>query len=263
MGELKYWNGINHTGFFEGECGKVNGSTSDLFVPKRQHDEWITIFIRDTCRIINLVPVGMDKIEGIEAIRYETQPDTFDSGERNPEMKCYCPSERQPDNCPKPGVTDIGPCSDGAPMYMSHASFMYADPSYENTTTGTVPDLKNDIFFITMEPRLGVPLEVNAAVQVSLLIQPDKDITLLKGIHTFYAPMFVINSKARITREVANEVKLALSLPDIGFYMGIGFLCLGSLMIAIGGYLTIANKWYKPRVEKVEKQSLIQQNSSQ
>ncbi|XP_037820958.1 protein croquemort [Lucilia sericata] len=250
MGELKFWNGQNHTGYFEGDCGKVNGSTADLFVPKRASDEWITIFIRDTCRIINLVPVGNDVIEGIEAIRYETQPDTYDSGERNPDMKCYCPKERQPDNCPKPGMTDIGPCSEGAPMYMSHANFMYADPSYQDTITGTVPDPKNDIFFITMEPRLGVPLEVNAAVQVSLFIQPDNDITILKNIHTFYAPMFVINSKARITKEVAGEVKLALSLPDIGFYMGIAFLCIGALMYATGFYLSCTNKWYKPKTDE-------------
>lgn len=176
-GELKFWNGKNHTGFFEGDCGKVNGSTADLFAPKRPADEWITIFIRDTCRIINLVPVGKDTIEGIEAIRYETQPDTFDSGALNPDMKCYCRKERQPNNCPKPGMIDISTCSGGAPLYMSHASFMYADPSYAGTITGTKPDVKKDTFFITMEPKLGVPLEVNAALQVSLLIQPDQDIT--------------------------------------------------------------------------------------
>lgn len=99
----------------------------------------------------------------------------------------------------------------------------------------------------------------------------------MDGIHTFYAPMFVINSKARITKEVAGEVKvryeivfsfkncyinrhlsfqLALNLPDIGFYTGVGFLCVGALMFAIGFYLSCTNKWYKP---KIEEQNLINQ----
>lgn len=177
MGELKYWNGVNQTVFFDGECGRINGSTTDLFVPKRADDEWITIFMKDTCRIINLVPSGRVVIEGIEGIKYETKADTYDSGDLNPDMKCYCHKSLQPDNCPKSGATDISTCSNGAPMYMSHPGFLYADPSYGNTTTGDKPDPENDVFFITMEPRLGVPLQVNAAIQISLLIQPDKAIT--------------------------------------------------------------------------------------
>lgn len=178
MGELKFWKGLNHTGFYEGDCGKINGSTADLFVPNRELHEYITIYITDTCRIINLVPTGeWVTLEGIRGQKYETKPDTFDSGERNPDMKCYCPVERQPDNCPKPGVTDLGPCAEGAPMYMSHANFMYADPSYASTITGMNPNYERDNFFIIMEPKLGVPLQVNAAVQVSLHIWKDNIIT--------------------------------------------------------------------------------------
>ncbi|XP_073827110.1 neither inactivation nor afterpotential D [Musca autumnalis] len=246
MGELKFWNGMNNTGFFEGECGRINGSTSDLFVPNRGPEEWITIYMKDTCRIINLVPSGKNTIEGIEGIRYETKPDTYDSGDLNPDMKCYCPPELMPDNCPKHGVTDIRSCSDGAPMFMSHPGFLYADPSYANTTTGTRADPEKDVFFITIEPKLGVPLEVNAAIQISLHIQPDKDITLLKNIPSFYAPLFTINSIAKMTPEVAKEVQFALNVPSIGLYMGIGMTCLAVLIASVGVYVTLTKKWYEP-----------------
>uniref|UniRef100_A0A1I8PLM1 Protein croquemort n=2 Tax=Stomoxys calcitrans TaxID=35570 RepID=A0A1I8PLM1_STOCA len=246
MGELKFWNGKNHTGFFEGECGRLNGSTADLFVPNRGPEEWITIYMKDTCRIINLEPSGTEVIEGIEAIRYETKPDTYDSGELNPDMKCYCPPELQPNNCPKHGVTDIRTCSEGAPMFMSHPGFLYADPMYANTTTGTKADPAKDVFYITMEPKLGVPLDVNAAIQISLFIEADRDITLLKGLPSFYAPLFTINSIAKITPEIASQVRLALNLPSIGFYVGIGLLSCGCFVLAAGFYVCLTKKWYEP-----------------
>lgn len=177
MGEIKFWNGSNHTGFYEGECGRVNGSTADLWVPNIGPEEYITVYITDTCRIINLVPTGEVEVQGIKATMYETKPDTFDSGQRNPDMKCYCPRDKQPENCPLTGVTDLGPCTNGVPMYMSHPHFMYADESYANTITGLKPDYEKHKFFIVMERKLGVPLQVNANVMVSLHMRNDSDIT--------------------------------------------------------------------------------------
>ncbi|XP_017482315.1 PREDICTED: protein croquemort-like [Rhagoletis zephyria] len=247
MGEIKFWKGSNHTGYYEGECGRVNGSTADLFVPNRGAEEYITIYITDTCRIMNLVPSSEVVIEGIKAIKYETKPDTFDNGQLNPDMKCYCPAEMQPDNCPATGATYLGPCADGVPMYLSHPHFMYADESYASTITGLSPDYEKHNFFIVMEPKLGVPLEVNANVMVSLHIRNDSDITILRDITDFYAPLFVTSSKAVIDKKLAREVKLALSLPDIGFYMGITFISIGSILAIIGIYLTVTRRWYGER----------------
>lgn len=177
MGEIKFWNGANHTGFYEGDCGRVNGSTADLWVPNIGPEEYITVYITDTCRIINLVPTSEVEVEGITATMYETKPDTFDNGQRNSDMKCYCPPDKQPDNCPATGVTDLGPCASGVPMYMSHPHFMYADESYSSTITGLEPDYEKHNFFIVMERKLGIPLQVNANVMVSLHIRNDSDIT--------------------------------------------------------------------------------------
>ncbi|XP_011210517.1 protein croquemort [Bactrocera dorsalis] len=244
MGEIKFWNGVNHTGFYEGECGRLNGSTADLWVPNIGPEEYITVYITDTCRIINLVPTGEVEIEGIKATMYETKPDTFDNGQRNADMKCYCPSDKQPDNCPATGVTDLGPCAEGVPMYLSHPHFMYADESFANTTTGLEPDYDKHNFFIVMERKLGVPLQVNANVMVSLHIRNDSDITILRDLPEFYAPLFVTSSKAVISKELAKEIKLALNLPAIGFYCGLASIIIGAIIGTVGIYLTVTHNWY-------------------
>lgn len=177
MGEIKFWNGVNHTGWYEGECGRLNGSTTDLFVPDEPKEKALTIYIADTKRIINLEFSGESyEIEGIQGWKYEITPNTFDNGQLNPDMKCYCPVDRQPDNCPPSGATDIGPAADGVPMYLSADHFMYANESYASTVNGFNPNYERDNFFIIMERKLGVPLQVNAAVMISLLIEPDEEI---------------------------------------------------------------------------------------
>ncbi|XP_030382948.1 protein croquemort [Scaptodrosophila lebanonensis] len=244
MGEIQFWKGINHTGWYEGECGRLNGSTSDLFVPGEPLEKPLTIFITDTCRIINLEFTGQSvEIEGIKGWKYEATANTYDNGQLNADMKCYCPVERQPDNCPATGATDLTPCADGAPMYMSAPHFMNSDPSYAATITGFEPSYERDNFFIIMERKLGVPLQVNAAVMISLFIEKDDDITILKNVPEFYAPLFTTASRAVINKELAAEVKLALNLGSIGVYTGIGFLCLGLTIISVGIVLTIHRKW--------------------
>ncbi|XP_067625977.1 protein croquemort isoform X2 [Eurosta solidaginis] len=208
MGEIKFWNGLNHTGYFDDECGRINGSTSDLWVPNRSHDEYITIYITDTCRIINLMPTAETKVAGIKAIKYETQPDTFDNGQRNTDMKCYCPKELQPNNCPATGATHMGSCTQDLPIFLSHPHFMYADESYAHKINGMEPNYDRHKFFITMEPKLGIPLQVNANVMVSLQVRNDSDITILHDINDFYAPLLTISSKAEVTDELASEIKV-------------------------------------------------------
>ncbi|KAL7738885.1 hypothetical protein ACLKA6_010312 [Drosophila palustris] len=245
MGEIKFWNGVNHTGWYEGDCGRLNGSTTDLFVPDEPLKKALTIFITDTCRIINLEFSGESvEIEGIKGWKYEITPNTFDNGQRNGDMKCYCPVNRQPDDCPASGATDLGPCAGGAPMYLSADHFMYADGSYASTITGVEADYERDNFFIIMERKLGVPLQVNAAVMVSLFIEPDEDIDILKGLTSFYAPLFTTASQAVINKELASELKLALNLPAIGRYTGVGLLCLGCILIIVGIVLTVKRKWH-------------------
>lgn len=177
MGEIKFWKGQNHTGWYEGECGRLNGSTTDLFVPDEPKEKALTIFIPDTCRIINLEFTGQSEtIQGIKGWKYEITRNTFDNGQVNGDMKCWCPVEKQPDDCPATGATDLGPCADGVPMYLSADHFMYADESYGSTIDGYHPDYDRNNFFIIMERKLGVPLKVNANVMVTLLIEEDKDI---------------------------------------------------------------------------------------
>ncbi|KAH8273708.1 hypothetical protein KR018_010261 [Drosophila ironensis] len=247
MGEIKYWKGKNHTGWYEGECGRLNGSTTDLFVPNEPKEKAVTIFIPDTCRIINLEYTGeSETIQGIEGYKYEITPSTFDNGQVNEGMRCWCPLEKQlKDDCPASGATDLGPCGQGVPMYLSADHFMYADKSYSDTIIGYYPDdYEHNNFYMIMERKMGVPLKVNANVMITLFIEKDNIIDILKGLPSFYAPLFSTASRAEIDAELAKELRLALNLPSIGLYTGVGFLSLGCILIVIGTLVSVKRKWY-------------------
>lgn len=51
LGQLREWNQKNHTGFYDGECGRVQGFTGDLYPPGYvKRDSRLNIFAHDICR---------------------------------------------------------------------------------------------------------------------------------------------------------------------------------------------------------------------
>lgn len=176
-GVVETWNNLNQTTFFEGECGKINGSSPDLFMPHIEKDQVITLFTPDACRGINLFPVSETTIEGIKGTRYEAPEYTFDNGQLHSDMSCYCPKKLQPDACPKSGATALGSCQHDAPVFLSHPGFMHADSIYTEGITGLEVNKTRDTFFMVIDTLLGTPLEVNAAIQINIRVQPDKNFT--------------------------------------------------------------------------------------
>jgi hypothetical protein len=50
LGTLHHWNYKNRTDFFEAECGQVNGSAGELFLPGQTRDKPVEMFSADLCR---------------------------------------------------------------------------------------------------------------------------------------------------------------------------------------------------------------------
>lgn len=173
MGEIQMWRGSTHTGYYEGECGKVNGSTGELWAPGRKYDETISIFLSDAARFINMYTVSNVTMHGIDAWRYETSELTFDNGQLNPDTKCFCVANRQ---CPMNGVVDFSPAAFKAPIYMSHPHFHKTDASYRENTTGLRPDASEHGMHIIMEPTLGIPISLKGQALISVLVSRDEEI---------------------------------------------------------------------------------------
>ncbi|XP_055858745.1 protein croquemort [Episyrphus balteatus] len=241
LGLLTNWNGRPTNGFYPGECGKVNGSTGDLLPPDLDVNEDITIYAVDTCRFLNLSPGGKVQVYGLDGYEWTGTADTLDSGENDPEQKCFCnPKEEE---CPKTGVVDCRRCRNNAPIFASFPHFYLGDQSYVDGVTGIKPVKEKHQFRFAIEPTMGVPLEIHARIQINLLIQPDNDFDIYKGVPKVMMPMFYFEQIAELTESLANRTKLGVNLKSYGLYLGYFLIAVGAIMDIIGIVLTVTKRW--------------------
>lgn len=175
LGRLTHWNGKPETGFYDYPCGVVNGTTGDLFPPKMNVKDEITIFATDACRFMNLRPQGTYENHGLTATKWVGTEETLDSGENYPNQKCFCDPDRFGDECPKTGVVECKVCRDKAPIYSSFPHFYLADQSYIDAVSGMKPEREKHEFFMAVEPTTGVPVQVHGRIQINMMIEPDDD----------------------------------------------------------------------------------------
>lgn len=64
----------------------------------------------------------------------------------------------------------------GAPAFMSYPHFLYADDSYLEAVVGMKPNENLHGISVLLEPNTGVPLNVSAALQLNIYLQPIADI---------------------------------------------------------------------------------------
>uniref|UniRef100_A0A0A1WWF6 Protein croquemort n=1 Tax=Zeugodacus cucurbitae TaxID=28588 RepID=A0A0A1WWF6_ZEUCU len=241
LGRLTHWNKKNETGFYEAPCGTVNGTTGDLFPPHLSSEQEITIFATDACRYMNLAPNGTVEKYGITAYNWVGTTETLDSGENYPNQKCFC--DPKTDECPKTGVVECKKCRDNAPIYASFPHFHLADHSYLDAVTGLTPDSNKHSFNLAIEPTTGIPLQVNGRLQINMMMEPDNDFDIYRGVPKFLMPMFWFNQIAVLDEKLASRTKLAMNLGDYGIYTGIVLLSIGVIFFIVGIVLTLTKRW--------------------
>lgn len=72
---------------------------------------------------------------------------------------------------------NISACRFGSPVFMSYPHFYKADPYYVEQIDGMMPEQDKHEFYMVLEPRTGVALEVAARFQVNMLVEPIDGIT--------------------------------------------------------------------------------------
>lgn len=60
----------------------------------------------------------------------------------------------------------------GAPAFISYPHFYLADSSYREGIEGMHPNKTLHQFSISLEPHTGIPLQVNAEMQINIYIEP-------------------------------------------------------------------------------------------
>ena len=70
------------------------------------------------------------------------------------------------------GVMNISSCRFGSPVFMSYPHFYSADDYFINQVDGMSPDKSKHEFYMVLEPKTGIALEVAARFQVNMLVEP-------------------------------------------------------------------------------------------
>lgn len=173
MGTLHTWNGETTTGVYSDGCSQINGTFGNLWPPNLNTDNDITLFIPHMCRSITLTPenVTTQNVDGAAA-KWIGDERVFDNGESYSPNICFCTGSKP--NCPDliSGVLNVSDCHSSLPAFMSYPHFYLADRYFVDNIDGMSPSKEKHEFSIKLEPNNGVPVEINARLQMNILLQP-------------------------------------------------------------------------------------------
>lgn len=172
MGTVTSWNEQPRVPFYGGTCGMINGTTGELWAPNIQLNKSVTVFATDVCRSVSLSFDGEEEYFGVTAGRWIGDDRMFDNGIKYPEDACFCTNK--PTECPdlQPGVLNVSDCRYGAPAFVSYPHFYLADQSYQSAVDGLAPNKSLHQFSMAVEPTTGIPMHVNARLQINVMLQP-------------------------------------------------------------------------------------------
>lgn len=86
-------------------------------------------------------------------------------------------------------------CRFGAPVFASFPHFYLADEKYVDAMTGLKPEQSKHEFSLSLEPSTGIPVDVDAKIQINTLIQdiPGFKWVFIRVKYLLYVAIFIIN----------------------------------------------------------------------
>ncbi|XP_066903768.1 protein croquemort [Halyomorpha halys] len=239
LGLLKMWNYNSRTNFFPGDCGIVEGTTGELWPVDTPQKSKATIFATDLCSKIDLDWEDETSIHGASGVIFEGRSRVFDNT-----TSCYCIG-----TCHPTGVREISTCRFGAPAFISFPHFYQADSVFRKMVSGMEPSEKNHTFDLTLHKITGIPLSVNARLQINVLVDKIEGIDFYEHLPRAYMPMIWFNQRAAITPELAKQ----LSDIQIFGYLEPCFFAvagLGAILLIIGLFLWSSGKWKRSTMSR-------------
>ncbi|XP_057325256.1 protein croquemort-like isoform X2 [Microplitis mediator] len=233
-GIIQQWNYSNKSKIFKHECGSINGTLGDIW-PTNAENKSVNIFAPDVCTLLNLDYSEQQEHEGLVGKKYVSTARMLDNGTDVPSRACYC----QDVECQPSGALNVSSCKFGAPAFISLPHFYLADPSYLNAVDGLSPSKDKHEFSMLVEPNFGIPLQVKARLQLNLLIQPIKHLSIYTDIPRVYMPVLWFKQEANLTESYGKQIKFIATLPLLGHVTFYGIACIGLLLAFIGTGLLI------------------------
>ncbi|KAG8171922.1 hypothetical protein JTE90_007352, partial [Oedothorax gibbosus] len=183
-------------------CNQIAGTAGDMWPPFRNDKtQKLELFVADICSTLQLSYLNEVEVNEIEAYRYWLDESAFDNGKYEQKNSCFCD-----DSCMPAGALDIETCQHGAPAIVSFPHFLNADSVYGDKMDGLNPDPEKHRFIIDLEPKLGIPINVDARLQINVAIPNCDEIENLDlPDEKIYYPIFWFSESASINLETAES----------------------------------------------------------
>lgn len=217
--------------FINKQPRQIPGSGGELFPPGQSKDKPIALFNGDLCRPLDLYFTEEQQIDGLNVYKYSSTERTLDSGQNYAENACFSVADDI-----RPGVMNISACRYGAPVFVSMPHFYAADESYLDYTDGMSPSADKHAFYISLDPHTGIPVEVAARLQINIHVQPFPNIALYQDAPNLFFPAIWFEQKVRIPGDVIADLRMAASMPTIGYICGGVLIAIGAILLAFTGY---------------------------
>ncbi|XP_019869130.1 scavenger receptor class B member 1 isoform X1 [Aethina tumida] len=221
--KLPYWN--------DAPCNALQASEGSFFPPRYfTKKDLLHIYDKDLCRIMPLQYRGPMTKHGISVDMY-TPPDTmFESVDKYPDNKCYCPGN---EFCPPKGLQNISPCQFDAPVYLSFPHFLDADPELLSGFQGLNPQREKHQSYFKIQPKLGVPIEGKVRAQLNLKVDQAPYVSAVQNFPSIIFPiMWVEEGIDDVTPAIRRWMYLATTFADVACpLMTYGFIFLGSCVL--------------------------------
>ncbi|CAG9862239.1 unnamed protein product [Phyllotreta striolata] len=227
FGTILRWNGESHMDYYKGNCNYIGGSAGE-FLPLNRRRDRILLYSSDLCKTLVLNYVEDVTVKGVKGFKYSAEYG-FDNGTEYPENSCFCTGE-----CMPTGVFNVSSCRLGSPTMLSFPHFFNADPIYRDSVKGMRPNKTLHEFYMIVEPKAGIIMEVQAPMQVNMLLQPVSNIRLFQKVPKIVMPIFYVVHTAHLSDEIAEGLRFLQNLPDYGVYFLYSEVILGCIISAIG-----------------------------
>jgi scavenger receptor class B, member 1 len=251
LGVIQLWNNKSKTEMFRDDCDDVKGTTGELWPPIPEGEKpSLTLFATDFCRAVTLDYESDYSAFGIKGYRWVAGASVFDNGSKFPKMACYCSADK--DECPDllSGVFNASSCKFGAPAFVSFPHFYLSDESYTKNIEGMIPNKNLHEFSMAIEPKTGIPLNIDAKLQINLLMK-SYEWTTMNNVPEIMVPMFWFRQVVNLTPELADQAKIAVMLPSIGIWIAYGLAAFGFVIMLFGSYCFF-NNWQSQTSEDDE-----------
>lgn len=191
------------------------------------------MFSGELCRYLDLYFTEEVDINGLTANKYSATERSLDNGKKYDEYECFSHGE-EPD-IPS-GVMNISACRYGAPVFVSMPHFYAADPYFLEAVDGLEPNKEKHEFYIALDGQTGIPIDVAARLQVNILVRPYPNIALYQEAPHMFFPIVWFEQKVRIPSDMIDEIKIASSIPCIGYACTAIIVIIGIILLIWIGY---------------------------